>query len=110
MAGLTAGPSLGDPPADPGRDFGVSHRPVCPPAAPETARCHAQVVSDGVGRPLATTSYSIGYQPANLAIDYKLPTSGTGQTVAIVDAYDNPTAEADLAAYRTQFGLPDCTS
>ena len=31
-------------------------------------------------------------------------------TVAVVDAYDLPTAEADLAAYRTQYGLPSCTT
>jgi len=30
--------------------------------------------------------------------------------VAIVDAYDNPNAETDLAAYRAQFGLPACTT
>jgi len=28
----------------------------------------------------------------------------------VVDAYDLPTAEADLAVYRTQFGLPPCTT
>jgi subtilase family serine protease len=27
-----------------------------------------------------------------------------------VDAYDDPTAEADLAVYRSQFGLPACTT
>jgi predicted secreted Zn-dependent protease len=31
-------------------------------------------------------------------------------TVAIVDAYDLPTAEKDLAAYRSNFGLPPCTT
>jgi subtilase family serine protease len=30
--------------------------------------------------------------------------------VAIVDAYDDPTAEADLATYRSYFGLPACTT
>jgi subtilase family serine protease len=30
--------------------------------------------------------------------------------VAIVDAYDDPTAEADLGVYRAQFGLPPCTT
>jgi len=36
------------------------------------------------------------------------PTGGFG-AVAIVDAYDNPFAEADLAAFSSQFGLPACT-
>ena len=36
-------------------------------------------------------------------------TSG-GRTVAIVEAYNDPTAEADLATYRTTYGLPACTT
>ncbi|NUR58429.1 MAG: peptidase S8 [Catenulispora sp.] len=53
-----------------------------------------------------------GYGPANLQSAYKLPSStgGTGQTVAIVDAYNDPTAEADLGVYRAQYGLPPCTT
>ncbi|MDX3238519.1 carboxypeptidase regulatory-like domain-containing protein [Streptomyces sp. ME03-5709C] len=35
---------------------------------------------------------------------------GAGQTIAIVDAFDDPTAETDLAVYRAQYGLPACTS
>ncbi len=37
-------------------------------------------------------------------------TGGAGQTVALVDAFDNPNAEADLAVYRRTFGLPACTT
>jgi len=52
-----------------------------------------------------------GYGPADLVSAYHLDTTGgSGQTVAVVDAYDNPTAEADLAAYRSQYGLPACTT
>src|SRR3569833_3474953 len=52
-----------------------------------------------------------GLSPANLQSAYKLPSSsgGSGQTVAIVDAYNDPTAEADLGVYRSQYGLPPCT-
>jgi subtilase family serine protease len=32
-----------------------------------------------------------------------------GQTIGIVDAYDNPKTASDLATYRRQFGLPACT-
>jgi hypothetical protein len=51
-----------------------------------------------------------GYGPSSLQSAYKLPssTAGAGQTVAIVDAYDDPRAAADLAAYRTAWGLPAC--
>jgi hypothetical protein len=53
-----------------------------------------------------------GYGPSALQDAYALPsaTAGAGQTVAIVDAFDNPQAEADLAVYRAQFGLPPCTT
>ena len=51
-----------------------------------------------------------GFSPSNLRSAYKIPASGgSGQTVAIVDAYDDPNAEADLKTYRSQYGLPACT-
>src|SRR6185437_16595565 len=53
-----------------------------------------------------------GYGPNDLRSAYNLPstTAGGGQTVAIVDAYDDPRAETDLGVYRTQFGLTACTT
>jgi hypothetical protein len=110
VAALSTGPALADAPAEPGRDFGIGHRPVCPPAPTEAARCHSQVVTDSGGGPRATTSLISGYGPAELVDAYKLTSGGSGQTVAIVDAYDNPSAESDLVVYRTQFGLPACTT
>jgi subtilase family serine protease len=110
LSGLGGSVALADPPAQPGPAFGLSHRPVCLPAGPNAARCHADVVSDAGGRPLATTTYGAGYAPADLAGAYRLTAGGSGQTVAIVDAYDNPNAESDLAAYRSQFGLAPCTT
>ncbi len=61
---------------------------------------------------LATDADPAGFGPADLQNAYDLPssTNGAGQTVAIVDAFDNPDAEAELGAYRTQFGLPECTT
>jgi len=54
----------------------------------------------------------VGYTPSDLRSAYALPAApaGSGMTVAIVDAYDDPQAEHDLATYRSQFGLPACTS
>ena len=53
-----------------------------------------------------------GFGPSDLQSAYNLPsaTKGSGTTVAIVDAYDDPNAESDLAQYRQQYGLPACTS
>jgi subtilase family serine protease len=85
--------------------------PVCPgPAAAGTARCHAQVRTD-VGGGSAAAAHS-GYGPSDLQAAYALPslTAGTGQTVAIVDAYDDPNAESDLGIYRAFYGLSACTT
>lgn len=62
--------------------------------------------------PTPSSSAPPGYGPADLQSAYALPssTAGSGQTVAIVDAYDDPTAENDLGVYRSQFGLPACTT
>jgi subtilase family serine protease len=51
-----------------------------------------------------------GYGPSDLQSAYKLTGGGAGQTVAIVDAYDDPNAEADLGVYRAHYGLPACTT
>lgn len=61
-------------------------------------------------QPLATAPG--GLNPADLQSAYNLPsaTAGSGQTVAIVDAFDDPNAESDLATYRSQFGLAPCTT
>ncbi|MDT0467208.1 carboxypeptidase regulatory-like domain-containing protein [Streptomyces gibsoniae] len=62
----------------------------------------------GVQAASATPS---GFGAIDLRGAYALPADGgAGQTVAIVDAYDDPTAEADLAVYRRQYGLPACTT
>lgn len=54
---------------------------------------------------------SAGYTPSALRSAYHLGgTSGSGRTVAIVDAYDDPKAESDLAVYRKSYGLPPCTT
>src|SRR3989442_226822 len=84
---------------------------VCPGSPIGTASCHALVVTDGVGNPNATTSPT-GLSPATIKSAYNFPTSstGAGQTIAIVDAYDDPTAESDLNVFSTQFGLPACTT
>jgi len=52
-----------------------------------------------------------GLHPADVQSAYRLPSgAGAGQTVAVVDAGDDPTAESDLAVYRNAFGLSPCSS
>ncbi|MEU5797199.1 S53 family peptidase [Streptomyces sp. NPDC047813] len=61
--------------------------------------------------PKATTPS--GYGPADLQSAYGLTSAaaskGTGETIAIVDAYNDPNAEADLGKYRSYYGLSSCT-
>jgi subtilase family serine protease len=87
----------------------------CASAKKGDASCLALVRSDiakSVKALKAEAAAPSGLAPADLQDAYKLPSAsaGTGQTVAIVDAYDAPTAEADLGTYRSQFGLPACTT
>ena len=83
----------------------------CGAAAAGFARCMAVArVAVNAVSPAATSPS--GKSPTNLISAYALPsaTAGSGQTVAIVDAYDDPYAEADLAVYRSYYGLPACTT
>lgn len=86
---------------------------------PGTAHCFAKVVTDARGNirewtpnpRLARNSTPSGYGPADLRSAYKVTSSGSSSyTIAIVDAYGYPNAEADLATYRSQYGLPPCTT
>ena len=47
--------------------------------------------------------------PADIQDAYNLPDSGDGETVGIVDAFGDSHAEADLAQFRSFYGLPPCT-
>src|SRR5206468_10013468 len=96
--------------AEPGAN-GRSHRHVCGAATERHARCHADVVTDSQGNPLVTPAPA-GFGALDLQSAYGVAgaTGGAGQTIAIVDAYDAPTAEADLGVYRSQYGLPACTT
>lgn len=63
-------------------------------------------------RPNASTSPT-GLSPSTIQSVYGFttsPTAGAGQTIAIVDAYDDPNAEADLGVFSAQYNLPACTT
>jgi hypothetical protein len=54
-----------------------------------------------------------GLTPEQLHAAYSLPTAtfpSSTQTIAVVDAFNDPTAEADLGVYDKQYGLPECTT
>lgn len=84
---------------------------VCADVPMGYARCQAWVRTDVRG--MLQPDVPSGYTPADLQTAYNLTrfseNRGASETVAIVDAYVNPNAAADLAVYRKQFGLPACT-
>ncbi len=113
-----------------GTGSATDHVPVClPAAAVGVANCdaiqllnpaqnwlgtHGPVLSSGNGpgkKPgggggSGTLS---GYTPGDLESAYGLtslsPLAGSGETVAIVDAYNDPNAASDLATYRSTMGI-----
>jgi subtilase family serine protease len=98
------------------RSGNTFHVAVCPgPAGPGTSRCHAHVVTDRSGNPIARDAAPnitpSGLNPASLRDAYKVTGTGSSSTIiAIVDAFGYNNAESDLAVYRAQFGLPACTT
>jgi subtilase family serine protease len=89
-------------------------------SVPGQAHCFAKVVTDARGniidgKPAARAGRNTapsGYGPADLQSAYRTSaTAGNASyTIAIVDAYGYASAEDDLAVYRSQFGLPACTT
>ncbi len=82
--------------------------PTCaPPARAGAMACFA--VQVGSGAAVVPDALPPGYGPKDLQSAYKLPAGGAGATVAVVDAYNDPDAAADLATYRSTFGQVACT-
>jgi hypothetical protein len=80
--------------------------------------CMALVSTSSASRREAATGPDAGppagssYEPSQLQDAYGLATAAAlpanGETVAVVDAFNDPNAGADLDAYRSAFGLGDC--
>ncbi|WP_051951895.1 Kelch repeat-containing protein [Actinacidiphila yeochonensis] len=106
----TSGPSASTPSANVGN---AAFQPSCGAPAKGAFACYALhrtglKARKGVQAEAATPG---GYGPSDLTSAYNLPSDGgAGQTIAIVDAFDDPDAEADLGVYRAQYGLPACTT
>ncbi len=67
---------------------------------PYTAGDGASVSGPAGGLTPAELASAYGYDPA---------AGGSGQTIAIVDAYDDPNIEGDLAAFDAAYGIAACT-
>ncbi|HEU5033633.1 MAG TPA: hypothetical protein VFT62_02635 [Mycobacteriales bacterium] len=111
LAAASTGAALAQP-----APAAITHRnvPVCAAPVAGAAACmsirHDTYVN---GHPVTNATVPSGYGARDIESAYGLPTANTstptsGPTVAIVDAYDDPNAAADLATYRSQMGLPPC--
>lgn len=110
LAGVASTPAWSAPGPNPQSDHSIQ---VCATPRAGEAGCHARQAVDPAGKPIAnaTTPPSTGLTPAQLRDAYKLTGAASGgKTVAIVDAYGYPNLERDLGVYRSQFGLPACTT
>jgi hypothetical protein len=98
---------------------------ICPSAGPHGARCSGLTIALSpavVSGPFAATGgsaveyerpFSSALTPSQIGAAYRLPTEPTSaflQTIAVIDAFDDPTAERDLRVFDEQYGLPPCTS
>src|ERR1700722_14069657 len=109
----------------PSSDYSVRH--ACAPPSPGRASCMAlqlvprTPVAAAQTHPLAAATPgdapsvtiaegAFGLTPSDIHSAYELPAEAPSeQTIALVDAYDDPTAEADLKSYDEAFKLPACT-
>jgi hypothetical protein len=84
--------------------WGPNVSQVCPDVAVGRAACYVLLEKNGKKYPGNVVA---GITATNIEQAYDLPytSKGSGQTVAIVDAYDNPNVASDLATYRSEFGL-----
>ncbi len=112
-------------PASPAKTRYAKVSRVCPPPKPGSATCFAlariPVSSTAQGevgvRPYAANDGASeagpagGLTPAQLAgvYGYEPAVGGAGQTVAIVDAFDDPNIEEDLATFDSEYGIAECT-
>ena len=93
--------------------FGSHSKAACGKPSRGRASCFALIETNASGATL-TSALPSGYGPADFQTTYNLTAlsanRGTGETVAIVDAYDDPNADSDLAVYRSTYGLSPCTT
>ncbi len=86
--------------------FALVRVPVSPASAAD-----AGVRPYTVGAGALESGPAGGLTPADLAsaYGYDPSASGSGQTVAIVDAYDDPNIESDLGEFDSEYGIAACT-
>ncbi|HUA12527.1 MAG TPA: IPT/TIG domain-containing protein [Solirubrobacteraceae bacterium] len=83
---------------------------------PQTEEARAKTHPIGMTRSAPITAGKAaegadGIRPQDLHSAYELPTTAAStQTIALIDAYNDPNAESNLKTYDEEFGLPACTT
>lgn len=85
----------------------------------------ADAAAPGAASPMAAGASVVTYNPSQFRAAYGYPALtapgtaltaaqaaqlGAGQTIYIIDAYDDPNAAAELSAFNQSFGLTSCSS
>ncbi len=83
----------------------IQNKGACAEAANGYASCGVRVVVDSSGRARANVAPS-GYGPSQFLGAYDLTGLSSSNTIAIVDAYDDPNIASDLSTYDSYFKLP----
>jgi subtilase family serine protease len=97
------------------RGQGRGDRPAVDAGFEGAIRPHSWIRGSGLEggeKPRASVGPGAFY-PSDIAAAYEVTPGlggGSGVTIAIIDAFDSPNAEADLAVFSAQFGLPACTT
>ena len=104
---------------------GTSGRPTasaevprgCPAPAAGQVTCAALIAPGSKAVRASAVSAATpppGYGPVALryayGLEYSSLTGGVGQTVAVVTAFDDTSAEADMGTYRSEYDIPACTT
>ncbi len=130
LGGSLAAGAVATPPAGasasgltPGPTRYATVRRICPAPRDGDASCLALALVPATAATSGARAYlpasgslasgpAGGLTPADLASAYGFtPTlGGSGQTVAIVDAFDDPDLEEDLAVFNAHYGLAACTT
>jgi subtilase family serine protease len=91
----------------------VAALPLAAQDTPDLQKLTARPPLQHVINPDVTPGTIPGFFPGKIKAAYgfsAITNHGAGQIIAIVDAYDDPNAEADLGTFDTQFSLPACTT
>jgi subtilase family serine protease len=99
-------------------DYKAAKCNVAHPSSSETAcmlylRDNVREFLQNAARP-HTAPTGVGYGPSSLQSAYDLTSAsaadGSGETVAVVDAFNDPKAASNEGTYRKAWGLPQCTT